>query len=271
MYHSISDDKGENVHPYYHTITSPAVFEMHMKFLYENDYSVINLADAVKLLTNQPIHQSTTYHPINQLTNSLIRHVVLTFDDGFRDFYTNAYPVLKKYDFTATVFLSTGFINNRQEKFKEKDCLRWHEVKELRKAGINFGSHTVTHPQLKLLKRDAVEYELKKSKEIIEEKIGEPIESFSYPYKFPEEDKEFKTFLGNTLERCGYKYGVSTRIGAATDKDDRYFLKRIPVNSGDDIPLFKAKLEGGYDWLYRPQQLFKLIKLKLLTHSKNLQ
>jgi hypothetical protein len=73
--------------------------------------------------------------------------------------------------------------------------------------------------------------------------------------------------LRNILQKYGYKYGVSTRIGTTFKKDGIFFLKRIPVNSCDDIPLFKAKLEGGYDWLYNIQLASKIIKSKVFNKN----
>lgn len=249
MYHSISDSRDKYVNSYYHTTTSPGVFAEQMEFLHEAQYKVINLNDIQKYFT-----------PEENIGNKC---VIITFDDGYRDFYSTAFPILNKYGFSATVFLPTGFINNRNLTFKDKECLNWNEVCELQKKGITFGSHTVTHPQLKLLEKNKVEYELEWSKEMIEDKIGESIESFSYPFAFPEEDKTFKTCLKNILEKYGYKNGVSTRIGTAVEGEDKYFLKRIPVNSYDDISLFKAKLSGGYNWLYSVQCLSKIFKKQI--------
>ena len=157
MYHSISRDSEDGVHPYYRTCTSPEVFEMHMKLLRDYNYKIISLSDAVNLfndMAEQPLAQSQT---------DRVRYVVITFDDGFRDFYTNAFPILEKYGFTATMFLSTGFINNGS-RFKGGKCLSWDEVRELHNKGIEFGSHTVTHPQLKTLNKKQIEYEVRKSK-----------------------------------------------------------------------------------------------------------
>jgi peptidoglycan/xylan/chitin deacetylase (PgdA/CDA1 family) len=127
----------------------------------------------------------------------------------------------------------------------------------LNTAGIEFGSHTVTHPKLKELGPAAVEEELRRSKETIEDKLGAEAASFSYPFAFPETMRPFVAAIKDTLLQCGYKIGVSTAIGAATAADDRFFLPRLPVNLSDDLRLFRAKLEGGYDWLYNLQRLKK--------------
>ncbi|WP_162532277.1 polysaccharide deacetylase family protein [Candidatus Scalindua japonica] len=233
-----------------------------MRYLHENDYSVVSLKDIVDILKKTP-----------QLLNSSTRqlkYVVITFDDGFRDFYTQAFPVLQKYNFTATVFLPTEFINNNGSRLNEKEHLSWDEVRELNNNSINFGSHTVTHPQLKSIKKEEIEYEIRHSKETIEDKLGEVIDSFSYPFAFPEEDNEFRKYLKDILRECDYKYSVSTRIGTTSRKDDICFAKRIPVNSCDDIIFFKAKLEGGYDWLNKPQCIFKMFKRKLSSITNQL-
>ncbi len=250
MYHSISNESESGVHPYYMTNTSPEVFAMHMKYLYENNYKIISLSAAVNLLRSEPVNNS-----INKLT----RFVVITFDDGFLDFYTQAFPILQKYSFTATVFLPTGFIDNNGSMLNEKEHLSWDAVRELNNNSIDFGSHTVTHPHLKSIKREEIEIEIRQSKYTIEDKLGKPIDSFSYPFAFPEGDREFRKYLKGILQKWGYKYGVSTRIGTTSKKDDICFAKRIPVNSCDNITFFKAKLEGAYDWPFNLQYFSKVI------------
>ena len=258
MYHSISNDPEPGIHPYYRINTSPKVFSEHMKCLDENNFSVISISDALKLI------ESFNKNPSTQSPYHTIKYVVLTFDDGYRDFYTHAFPILKKCGFTVTVFLPTSFINDRRKfGLKGKEHLSWDEVRGLQKEGVLFGSHTITHTQLKFLNRDEIQYEIKQPKDVIEDKIGKSIDSFSYPFAFPDEDKEFKKYLAETLGGCGYRNGVSTRIGTVKNGEDSFFLKRIPVNSFDDIPFLKAKLAGGYDWLYEPQCFFKRIKNKL--------
>lgn len=158
------------------------------------------------------------------------------------------------------MFLPTAFIHSKRLKFKGKECLSWEEVCELRSKGILFGSHTVNHPKLTALKKDDIESEVKRSKEKIEHEIGEPIKSFSYPYAFPETDNAFIKYLRRIIDVAGYENGVTTRIGTATKGDDIFFLKRIPVNTFDDLAFFTAKLEGGYDWLRKFQYFVKLVK-----------
>jgi peptidoglycan/xylan/chitin deacetylase (PgdA/CDA1 family) len=255
MYHSISDEP-ESGHPYKWINTSPKRFAEHMTFLLNNNYKVIDLPEAVRLISTESagFPNPPTFHD----SSFPQKMVVLTFDDGYRDFYTHAFDILKKFGFGATVFLPTSVIDNgRKPGLKGKEHLGWKEVGELQKEGILFGSHTVNHPQLKLLGKKEIEYEVKHSKECIEDRIGRLVDSFAYPNAFPQEDGEFKKYIENILERCGYKHGVTTIIGRSNKQDNVFLLKRLPVNSGDDLRFFKAKLEGGYDWLIHPQHLYK--------------
>ena len=234
MYHSISDYRQKDNHPYYETSTSPRIFAEHMKFLYENNYKVINLHDIEKHFTDH----------FNQ------KAVVITFDDGFYDFYIEAFPVLERYGFSATVFLPAAFIGKERKNFMGKGCLCWGEVRELHKSGINFGSHTLNHPKLINLRKEDIETELKLSKEIIERELNSFIDAFACPYAYPEENNEFVVLLNTILKKYKYRYGVNTKIGTVKGVSNLLDLKRIPINSFDDKLLFQAKLSGAYDWLY---------------------
>ena len=243
MYHSISDEL-ETGHAYFWINTSPARFAEHMKFLHTNNYRVISLSTAVDLITGN----------VQPITGNL---VVLTFDDGYLDFYTQAFPVLKERGFSATVFLPTAYIDGSSRGLKGKQHLNWKEVKELQAEGINFGSHTINHAQLFDLKREEIEYEIKNSRKIIEEKTGNLVDSFCYPNKFPEQDKAFIDLMKILLQESGYKNGLSARVGTRNSNFERYFLKRVPINSRDDFSFFKKKMESAYDWVYFPQRIKK--------------
>jgi peptidoglycan/xylan/chitin deacetylase (PgdA/CDA1 family) len=245
MYHSIAEEDEAGIRGYYRTATAPLVFAAQMESLHQAGFAVVGLGEAVRRCT-QP----------GAVKNS----VVITFDDGFRNFYTNAFPVLNRYGFTATMFLPTAHIGEKQLSFKGKECLSWSEVRELQKHGISFGSHTVTHPQLHDCDPNSIKEEIVRSKYTIEQKLGCAIQSFSYPYAFPETDAIFKRRLREELLQAGYENGVCTTVGRPGPTSDPFFLKRLPVNSDDDPQLFLAKLAGSYDWIAKPQYLLKMAK-----------
>jgi peptidoglycan/xylan/chitin deacetylase (PgdA/CDA1 family) len=250
MYHSISCDRDEHANSYYGTTTSPERFADQMRFLHESGYSAVSLDEAIDRVRSDSTHAA--------------KAVVITFDDGFEDFYTEAFLVLERYGFCATMFLPTSYIGNAARQFQGKYCLNWQQVRELNGAGVVFGSHTVTHPQLHLSEPGEQRRELRESKEAIEHALGVPVYSFSYPYAFPEQDHRFVQKLRETLAECGYTNGVSTIVGRFALGDDNLFLKRLPVNDADDLALFQAKLEGGYDWLHGVQYASKVIRSEIL-------
>jgi hypothetical protein len=224
-----------------------------MSYLHNNGYDVISIAEALQIMqSDQPMEH---------------KYAVITFDDGFQDVLINALPILKQYNFKAIVYLPTDFISDKGMLFKNIRCLTWKEVKELQDNDIEIGSHTVTHPQLSSLRPRDVEYEICHSKTVIEDKLGTPCHSFSYPYAFPEEHKSFVTFLRNIMTNSGYLNSVSTIVGSMGKNEDKYFIKRLPVNSYDDETFFKLKLEGAYDWLHGPQIVFKYLKRHFNNHN----
>jgi peptidoglycan/xylan/chitin deacetylase (PgdA/CDA1 family) len=250
MYHSIADEAEAGVHPYYRTATTAMVFASQMENLHHSGFSVIDPTEAVRRF-REP--------------GAAKKSVVITFDDGFRNFYTTAFPILNHYGFTATVYLPTAYIGQTRLSFKGKECLTWNEVRELRKHGISFGSHTVTHPQLHDCNSGALRKEVADSKRMIEEQLGYVVHSFAYPYAFPETDASFKGRLRDELRSAGYENGVCTTVGRPDPTSDPFFLKRLPVNSDDDAQLFRAKLAGSYDWISKPQYLIKLAKSRMAS------
>jgi peptidoglycan/xylan/chitin deacetylase (PgdA/CDA1 family) len=241
-YHSISENLFGKVHPYYHINTPVSIFSLQMRWLRQAGYRTISLSELMNGF---------------ETTQDLSKTVVLTFDDGYQDFYTDAFPILKQCGFTATVFLATDRIRDESVRVEGADYLTWNEVRELQSEGMTFGSHSVTHADLRSLGPEQIDYELGYSKETIEQRIGALVESFSYPFALPEEDGDFIRYLADTLENLGYTNGVSTSIGRAKPKDPRFFLPRLSINSWDDLELLKAKVEGGYDWLHWPQWFYK--------------
>jgi len=250
MYHSISENLFGMSHPYYHINTSAEVFSQQMRWLKHKGFHAISIAEAWEKLESG---------------EDLSKEVVITFDGGYRDFYTDGMGILKQCGFTATIFLVTDRIRNTAARVEGADYLTWSEVRELSREGIRFGSHTVTHADLRSLGPDQIEYELGFSKETIEQKLGEAIQEFTYPHAFPEEDASFVRFLEDVLENQGFENGACSSIGRAHRKSHRLFLPRIPINRWDDPDLFRAKVEGGYDWMHLPQ-----FAKKMLLHNVTL-
>jgi peptidoglycan/xylan/chitin deacetylase (PgdA/CDA1 family) len=243
MYHSVSGDLDGTVSPYYRTVTSPDVFADQMELLRKAGYQALSLKDGLERFRGK--------------NGGVNKSVVITFDDGFRDFHTHAFPVLRRHGFGATMFLPTAFIGNQSMEFKSRPCLTWGEARELQKGGIEFGSHTVNHPKLYELDFAQIRAELEQSKATMEHELGAPVAAFAYPYAFPSADRQFVRNFTGILKAVGYECAVTTRIGRVGDQDDLFTLKRLPVNSADDAALFSAKLDGAYDWLAWPQEIIK--------------
>jgi peptidoglycan/xylan/chitin deacetylase (PgdA/CDA1 family) len=249
MYHSISEDAEPDASPYYKTTTRPALFAQHLRWLNDEGFRSVDLENGIRIA--------------RQGNGASEKTVVITFDDGFRDFYDSAFPALKAQGHTATVFLPTAFIGESRQTFKGRECLTWEEVRELRAQGIQFGSHSVNHPVLYQTPWGEIENQLAFSKKKLELELGETVASFAYPYAFPQQDRRFANAFGNLLRQLGYQRCVTTMIGRVQSGDDLFSLKRLPVNDCDDRPLLLAKLRGAYDWLAYPQSWFKSASYRL--------
>ena len=169
-----------------------------------------------------------TYALSGHNTNLPAKPIVISFDDGYRDNYENAYPILRKYNIPATFFLTTGFIGTGQiprwDKAYYNDgknlMLSWQQVREMRGYGITFGSHTLTHPFLTRISRKQAQKEICLSKDIIEQKTGMPITTFSYP------SGNFDSDIKQIVKEAGYSAAVSTIPGYNSTHDDVHALKR---------------------------------------------
>jgi peptidoglycan/xylan/chitin deacetylase (PgdA/CDA1 family) len=249
MYHSISDDPEPGFGPYYKVCTSPRRFSEHLQWLADLGCRGVTLSEGLAWLADEPRSSSTSPPP-----------VAITFDDGFRDFATTAFPALQRHGFSATMYLPTAFIGDAPRRFKDRDCMTWADVSELHGAGVEFGSHTVNHPKLVELAWPDIAAELRESKATIEQRLGTLVASFAYPYAFPQGNRTFSMRFCAELAEAGYHTCVTTAIGQVRATTNRLILPRLPANSADDQSLFEAKLRGDYDWMGLPQLLRKKLK-----------
>ena len=168
------------------------------------------------------------------------RPVLLTFDDGHKDNFIYAYPILKRYKFQATVFPVTQYIGKRNGWSDGKEeILSWGEIIEMRKEGFSFGSHTQTHPNLLELPQDKVLSEIRDSKRILEERLGKPIRFFAYPYG------KFNSQIKDMVKEVGYLGAFSTLPGKNGIDDDPFLLRRILIRGYDTKFHFILNLKLG--------------------------
>jgi peptidoglycan/xylan/chitin deacetylase (PgdA/CDA1 family) len=189
-----------------------------MEFLKIHRYRVLPLEELVRLI------RSGGALPPNA--------VAITFDDGNLDNFNNAFPVLKRMNFPATIFMITANIG-------KKDSLSEEDLKILDESGVTIGSHTVHHAFLPKLKREDALLELEKSKETLEKILERPVTMFSYPAG---------GLTAETLAlvaRAGYLGAVTTNYGRG--RHDPLALHRIKVSeAGGNLFDFWAKTSGFY-------------------------
>ena len=169
----------------------------------------------------------------------------ITFDDGYENIYTFAFPVLLELGFTATVFMVTGFAgkyNSWDFNFGRKGFkhLTWEQIREMAKYGISFGSHTVNHPDLTKLDRKYVEYELRSSKETLEDKLGQKVRFLSYPFG------KYDSSVQEEVIRAGYQNAFTISSNGSAKNFDPFAIQRIGVYRFDTPLSLKIKLEGGF-------------------------
>ncbi|WP_308637463.1 polysaccharide deacetylase family protein [Paenibacillus silvisoli] len=211
-YHSITDTKtGEY-------IVSPAHFEEQMAWLYKHGYRSINMQQFDALMKGEMPSDG--------------HNVLITFDDGYKDNYTNAYPVLRKYGYTAVEFLVTNWVS-------APGYINWSEADELSQSGWDLMSHTRTHPYLPLHTTKGQIDEIAGSKDALEKHLSKQVTAIAYPYGL----RSFETV--RIVKDNGYAYAFTFDDGMTTSNQDPYLLKRLFISGGMDRAAFAAKLGYG--------------------------
>ncbi len=164
--------------------------------------------------------------------------VVLTFDDGYRDFQDYAWPILKRYGFSAYIFLVTGLAGGVSQWVaggENLPLLSWREIRRLREDGVRFGSHTASHSRLTFLSPANAMAELLSSRVEMTRRLGEAPEALAYPYG--DTDEVIRYLAG----ACGYLYGLSVRPGFCKMDDRLLNLPRVEISGSDNLESFAAK------------------------------
>jgi peptidoglycan/xylan/chitin deacetylase (PgdA/CDA1 family) len=166
------------------------------------------------------------------------RAIGLTFDDGFENFFVNAYPVLQELGFHATMFLITSRIGEDASSRVTFPLasLVWPEILEMQEHGIEMGSHTVSHNAMRGMKRDEMEHEAVDSKRLLEARLGRPVTVFAYPRG------SFNATARDVVARAGYGSAFSVSSGL----DRRFDRLRISVHFDQDLRRFAAAIDGTW-------------------------
>jgi len=207
-YHCVSD----KIFGLEELFVSPGEFAKQMKFLQDNNYNVITFADLDKIA-------------------SIKNPVLITFDDGYENNYLEAYPILKKYGFPATIFINTNSLN-------QKNKLKESQVKKMRDL-ISFQSHTLSHANLTQLSNSALESELSASKKVLERLTGQKVNVLAYPHGAYNKRVIFAA-------KKYYQYAVTNKGGLYnTISSDKYTIRRVYIPRDLKIEGFARKIKWG--------------------------
>ena len=214
LYHHISDKTTDLPDL---TLSSKA-FERQIRKLSWAGFETISVAQLLDYMSGKKV-------------NLPEKPVFISFDDGYADNYSYAFPILQKYKFKATIFMVGVNIN-------APDRLSAQEMREMSAAGFDFGSHSVTHSDLTKLSPGAVGQEIQSSKKAIEEVIGKEVRIFSYPYGF------YNVAAWEQTDFAGLEGAVTVLSGLSKrGYDNIYLMRRVPIFLYTDFDLVLQNLK----------------------------
>jgi peptidoglycan/xylan/chitin deacetylase (PgdA/CDA1 family) len=223
MYHSIvTVPTPEN-----RLTVSVKTFQRQMRFLKEHHYNLLPLEELAALIREKK--------PIPP------KSVALTFDDGNKDNYTLAFPILKKYNVPAAFFIIINEVGRAQN-----DRLNWDEIRLMQESAlVTFGSHCLgPEPLVNLKSETQLKKEIFDSKKILEENLGLPVNMFSYP------EGRFNHKIKQSVKDAGYKLAVATSPGRKFPHDDVFVLKRLRISENAGNPfVFWIETSGFYTFI----------------------
>lgn len=225
LYHHVKER--ENVDKVRFSI-EPTEFEKQMKWLYKKRYQSISISDMASYYTKELAIPD--------------KPICITFDDGYYDNFSSAFPILKKYQFNATIFISTDRINGNNSKSNPK-YLSWFNIHEMARDGFSFESHSCSHQSMTELSNEAVQYEVLSSKEIIENKLQTQVQYFCYPFG------KTNDRVNQLVEKNGY-WGAFAGVRFNPDgPKDLFRIGRIEIYHNDNMNSFRFKVLNGCSYL----------------------
>jgi len=223
---------------------SPAVFRRGMARLHESGFRALSLLEAADYLRRG-----------NPFPN---RSFVITFDDGYQSVYEQAFPVLQRYGVSATIFLTVGDrgtakSGGRLPPLECRSMLSWYEIREMHRYGIEFGAHTLTHPDLTRLPPERVEAEVSNSKALIEDALSAPVACFAYPYgRFDQRSRE--------IVSQHFSCACSDKLGLIRAGSDCYALERVDAYYLRTDRLFGLMMTTVFPWYVQARSIPRRIR-----------
>lgn len=216
MYHYISDNPNPADKARYTLSTPPDKFDAELQYLSSQGYT--------------PITLDTMYAALKKQISLPAKPIILTFDDGYIDFYVNAYPILRKYNFHAVSFIPTGLVDQGY-------YLHWNQIKEMQASGlISFEAHSVHHPNLTSLSDASLNYELTESKKVLEQELGIPVNFMAYPFGTSDQRVQAAAI------RAGYLGSAGTWASRVQSEGTIYNMPRVRINGLIDLKTFISLL-----------------------------
>lgn len=194
----------------------PAIFDAQMQYLADNGYTTLTMQEVYEILNGQKTLPA--------------KPIALTFDDGYRDFYTNAWPILQKHGFKATNYVVTDFIG-------QENYLTWPMLQELDATGrIEIGAHSRSHSDLRAISGERRWDEIIGSKSILEQGLGHPIGAFCYPAGF------HNAAVIADVKRANFLTATTVEPGTKQNLQFAHALPRIRVHGPDSLATWVGKL-----------------------------
>ena len=216
MYHRIGDDR----HP--STSVSADAFEKQLNFLEGNGYEVVELSRIVDAVKN------------NEKPGD--KWVAITIDDAYKSFYENGLPLLREKGYPFTVFVNTEAVDRGYG-----DYMTWEMVESCNEYG-GIGGHSHTHSSMPKITPLQMKEELRKNKELLEERLGGNIKYFAYPYG------EYSEDVVEEVKSLGYEAAFKQVMGSVSKESKLYTLNRIPVGENTNLKFFLSMKYLPADW-----------------------
>ena len=228
IYHSISSSASKGFRP---CTVSPEAFDQQLAYLKQHRFTSLTVTQLVQAMAN-----GGSILPF--------RPVVITFDDGYADFYSAALPALKRYGFNATVFVVTSCIQGTSRWLEEmgeayRPMLSWEQLAEINLSGIECAAHTHTHPALDMLPPAAARDEIVRSKELLEDHLGQRISSFAYPYGF------YSSRVMHMVRQSGFDSACAIGRKMSSLHDNAFALSRLMIWPDTTVDILDTALTVG--------------------------